>query len=37
MEIDIDSWAALDNRTAKLVEVTRPRDLDPDLGPQDDD
>lgn len=37
MDIAIDSWAALDNRTAKLVEVTRPRDLDPDLGPQDDD
>jgi phosphohistidine phosphatase len=37
MEIAIDSWADLDNRTAKLIEVTRPRDLDPDLGPQDDD
>jgi phosphohistidine phosphatase len=37
MELSIDRWADLDNRTARLIEVTRPRDLDPDLGPQDDD
>jgi phosphohistidine phosphatase len=37
LDIAIDSWAELDNRKARLVEVTRPRDLDPDLGPQDDD
>lgn len=37
LDIAIDHWAELDNHQAKLVEVTRPRDLDPDLGPQDDD
>ncbi len=37
LDIAIDHWAELDNHQAKLIEVTRPRDLDPDLGPQDDD
>lgn len=37
LDIAIDHWEELDNHQAKLVEVTRPRDLDPDLGPQDDD
>lgn len=35
LECNIDSWAALKNYCAKLVHFTRPRDLDPDLGPQD--
>lgn len=35
LECNIDSWANLKNYCAKLVHFTRPRDLDPDLGPQD--
>ncbi|HEX7751525.1 MAG TPA: histidine phosphatase family protein [Novosphingobium sp.] len=34
LEIDIDSWADLEDGTARLVHLTRPRDLDPDLGPE---
>ncbi|WP_373489327.1 histidine phosphatase family protein [Blastomonas sp.] len=37
MDIDIDHWADLDNGSARLTAITRPRDLDPDLGPTDDD
>ncbi len=33
LECNIDSWAQLKPRCAKLVHMTRPRDLDPDLGP----
>lgn len=35
MEIDIDKWADLDVRTAHLAYVIRPRDLDPELGPEE--
>lgn len=35
MEVDIDTWADLDVRKAHLVHVIRPRDLDPELGPED--
>ncbi|MDE2561862.1 MAG: histidine phosphatase family protein [Sphingomonadales bacterium] len=34
LEIPVDSWADLEERTAKLVAMTRPRDLDPSLGPE---
>lgn len=37
LDLAIDHWAELDNNKAQLVELIRPRDLDPDLGPQDDD
>lgn len=35
MDIAIDSWAALEPRTAHLVHIIRPRDLDPLLGPEE--
>ena len=34
LEIDIDSWADLDEGGARLVHLTRPRDIDPALGPE---
>ena len=34
LELDIDHWADLDDGCARLVHLIRPRDLDPDLGPQ---
>lgn len=34
LEIDIDSWSELDDGMARLVHLTRPRDLDAELGPQ---
>lgn len=34
LELDIDSWADLKDRCAKLVHLTRPRDLDAELGPE---
>jgi phosphohistidine phosphatase len=34
LECQIDSWADLRKYCAKIVHFTRPRDLDPDLGPQ---
>ena len=33
LELDIDRWADLRDRCARLVHLTRPRDLDPALGP----
>ena len=33
LELDIDRWADLSDRCARLVHLTRPRDLDPALGP----
>jgi phosphohistidine phosphatase len=33
LELDIDRWANLRDRCARLVHLTRPRDLDPALGP----
>jgi phosphohistidine phosphatase len=33
LELDIDRWSDLDDGCARLVHLTRPRDLDPDLGP----
>lgn len=34
LEVDIDDWADLSDGSARLVHLARPRDLDPDLGPQ---
>ncbi len=34
LELNIDSWEDLSDRCARLVHLTRPRDLDPELGPQ---
>ncbi len=33
-ELDIDDWADLRDGCARLVHFARPRDLDPDLGPE---
>ena len=33
LELDIERWADLKDRCARLVHLTRPRDLDPALGP----
>lgn len=34
LELDIDRWADLGDNSARLVHLTRPRDLDPALGPE---
>lgn len=34
LEVAIDSWADLAEGTARLVHLTRPRDVDPTLGPE---
>lgn len=34
LELDIDSWADLKDKCGKLVHLTRPRDLDAELGPE---
>lgn len=34
LEFDIERWADLKERTGRLVHLTRPRDLDPALGPE---
>lgn len=34
LELDIDSWADLRDKCGKLVHLTRPRDLDVELGPE---
>lgn len=34
LELDIDRWADLEDGCARMVHLMRPRDLDPDLGPQ---
>lgn len=35
LELDIESWADLRRECARLVHFTRPRDLDPSLGPEE--
>ena len=35
LELAIEKWSAIEEHCAKLVALTRPRDLDPALGPQD--
>lgn len=34
LELDVDQWADVTEGCARLVEIKRPRDLDPTLGPQ---
>jgi len=34
LELDVDSWSDVTEGCARLVEIKRPRDLDPTLGPQ---
>ncbi|MCK9541247.1 MAG: histidine phosphatase family protein [Novosphingobium sp.] len=34
IELDIDRWADVEEGKARLVHLMRPRDLDPELGPQ---
>lgn len=34
LELDVDRWADVTESSARLVHLTRPRDLDPDLGPE---
>lgn len=34
LELDIESWADLGDKCARLVHLSRPRDLDPALGPE---
>ena len=34
LELDIDNWADLASGCGKLVHFARPRDLDPELGPE---
>ncbi len=36
MELDIDSWTKIDRKCGKLTHFIRPRDLDPELGPEDE-
>jgi phosphohistidine phosphatase len=33
MQLDVEKWADLAEGSARLVHLTRPRDLDPNLGP----
>lgn len=33
LELDIDSWRDIEENSARLVHLVRPRDLDPQLGP----
>jgi phosphohistidine phosphatase len=35
LEFDIEGWSELLERSARLVHLTRPRDLDPALGPEE--
>ncbi len=35
LEIDIEDWADLGGEDARIVHFKRPRDLDPELGPED--
>ncbi len=34
LELDITNWADLQEGCGRLIELTRPRDLDPELGPE---
>jgi phosphohistidine phosphatase len=34
LELDVDRWEDVEDNCAKLVHLARPRDLDPELGPQ---
>jgi len=34
LEMDVDRWTDIEESSARLVHLKRPRDLDPDLGPE---
>lgn len=34
MELDVERWADIDRKCGKLTHFIRPRDLDPELGPE---
>lgn len=34
LELDVDSWADIERGCGRLVHLARPRDLDPELGPE---
>ena len=36
LELDVESWTAATDETARLTRFTCPRDLDPELGPEED-
>jgi phosphohistidine phosphatase len=36
VELDIASWSAIERGTGALTRFIRPRDLDPELGPEDE-
>jgi len=36
LELDVESWADVANKCAKMTDLVRPRDLDPALGPEMD-
>jgi phosphohistidine phosphatase len=36
LEIDIESWANIDRGKGRIINYMRPRDLDPELGPEDE-
>jgi phosphohistidine phosphatase len=36
IELDIASWSEIDRNTGKIIKFVRPRDLDPELGPEDE-
>jgi phosphohistidine phosphatase len=36
MELNIDHWADVERSCGQLTHFIRPRDLDPDLGPEDE-
>jgi phosphohistidine phosphatase len=36
IELDIASWSEIDRNTGKIKKFIRPRDLDPELGPEDE-
>ena len=36
MELDIERWVDIDRKCGRLTHFIRPRDLDPELGPEDE-
>lgn len=36
LELDVERWADVDRKCGKLTHFVRPRDLDPELGPEDE-
>jgi phosphohistidine phosphatase len=36
LELDVPRWAEIERKSARLIEFVRPRDLDPELGPEEE-